>query len=254
MSLAKKIIDNDIPITDERIKSDSAVDQLAGYFYKISNHEELFRIGRGLLAEVDKGIKSFAFTSTGYKNSQQRTILGLCCFFDQNANYKIAIVSDHMEHGVFGELVNLSSLNTYSIGNGEDTVKYKSFYHHFDFIEYSEFIKFYENHLYTKNFDSEMSKILGNYDLVLWDVPEMEKMKQHPHFHYRLAHFYQSMTIIVSQSSSSGKQIDFVKNFFSNYNINLNGVLFDTSSLKENQKGKQNENDKSKRKKFLGIF
>lgn len=244
MSLAKKLMVDERLVVDENLKTDSVADKLAGYFYKIANHEELFRIGKKLLVEVDKGVKNFAFTSTGYKNSQQRTILGLCCFFDQNAHRKIAIISDHLNHGVFGDLVDCSSLNSYSIGNGEDIVKYKSFHHHFDFIDYSEFIKFYDNHLYTKSFDHELIKVLDNYDLVLWDIPEMEKMKQNPHFHYRVSQFYESMTIIVSQSSSSGKQVDSIKNFFSNYNINLNGVLFDTSALKE----------KGKRRKFLGIF
>ena len=237
-------IDLEIPLTRERVSKDASYDKLAEYFYKIANHEELFRIGKGLLEEVTKGVKSFAFTSTGYKNSQQKAILGLCCFFDQNANYKIAIVSDNLSHGVFSDLVESSSLNSYTMGNGEDIVRYKSFHHHFDFIDYSEFTKFYENHLYTKNFDAEMTKVLSNYDIVLWDTPEMEKIKQNSHFHYRVSHFYDSMTIIVSQNNSSGKQVEFIKNFFGNYNINLNGVLFDTSGLKE----------QSKRRKILGIF
>ncbi|MFA6236660.1 MAG: hypothetical protein WC635_04960 [Bacteriovorax sp.] len=229
--------------TEDNLKMDSS-DKLAGYFYKIVNHEELFKIGKGLLLEVEKGVKNFAFTSTGYKNSQQRTILGLCCFFDQNASYKICIVSDHLSQGVFKDLIDSSSLNSYSIGSGEDIVKYKSFHHHFDFIDYSELSKFYGNHLYTKTFDAEVASILSRYDIILWDIPEMEKMKQNPHFHYRVSHFYESLTVIVSQSTSSGKQVEFIKNFFSNYNINLNGVLFDTSSLKE----------RPKRRKILGIF
>lgn len=225
-------------------KSKHSSDQLAEHFYRISNHEELFRIGKGFLEEVKKGVKSFAFTSTGYKNSQQRTILGLCCFFDQNADYKICIISDHLSQGIFSELVDSSTPNTYSIDNGEDTVKYTSFHHHFDFIDYSELTKFYDNHLYTKNFEIEVKKIIDNYDVILWDIPEMEKMKNHPHFHYRISHFYESMTVIVSQNVTSGKQVESIKNFFSNYNINLNGVLFDSVGSAE----------KPKRKKILGMF
>lgn len=225
-------------------KGKNSTDQLASYFYRISNHEELFRIGKGFLQEVKKGVKSFAFTSTGYKNSQQRTILGLCCFFDQNANYKIAVISDHLAQGVFGELVESSTAENYSIENGEDTVQFKSFHHHFDFIDYAELIKFYDHHLYTKNFEVEIKKILDQYDLIFWDIPEMEKMKSHPHFHYRISQFYESMTIIVSHNTTSGKQVESVKNFFSNYNISLNGVLFDTDSTPETPK----------RKKFLGFF
>lgn len=242
MTAAKKLklIDSE----NKSVKNINSVDQLAGYFYRISNHEELFRIGKGFFQEAKKGVKSFAFTSTGYKNSQQKTILGLCCYFDQNANHKIAVISDHLAHGVFAELVETSDPGQYSIGNGEDVVEYKSFHHHFDFIDYSELIKYYDHHLYSKNFETEIKKILSSYDLIFWDIPEMEKMKNHPHFHYRISQFYESMTVIVSQNTTSGKQIESVKNFFNNYNINLNGVLFDSSSTP----------DKAKRKKFLGLF
>lgn len=229
---------------EEDIRVDSASDKLAGYFYKIANHEELFKIGRGFLKEVEKGVGSFAFTSTGYKNSQQRTILGLCCFFDQNANYKIAIISDHLTRGVFSDLVESSTSENYHLGNGGDVVEYKSFHHHFDFIEYAELIKLYESHLNTKTFDEQVAKVLENYDVVLWDVPEMEHVKEHANFHYRISHFYESMTVIISQYASTGKHVESIKNFFSNYNINLNKVLFDTWETRE----------QTKRKKFLGIF
>lgn len=229
---------------DNLEKNKKSADQLAGYFYRISNHEELFRIGKGFFQEVKKGIRNFGFTSTGYKNSQQRTILGLCCYFDQNANYKIAIVSDHLSQGIFSELVESSTPNTYVTESGEDTVCYKSFYHHFDFFEYAEFSKFYDNHLYTNNFDVEVNKILKNYDVIFWDIPEMENLKNHPHFHYRISHIYESLTVIVSSNNTSGKQIESIKNFYNNYNINLNGVLFDSVCSEE----------KPKRKKFLGLF
>ncbi len=228
----------------EGVKNKSSKDQLSEFFYRIANHEELFRIGKGFLKEANRGVKSFAFTSTGYKNSQQRAILGLCCFFDQNSSYKIAVISDHLSQGIFGELVNSSVSKVYLRENLTDTVKYNSFHHHFDFIDYSEFSKFYDDPTCVKNFEVEVKRILDNYDLVFWDIPEMEAMKDNPHFHYRISHFYQSMNIIISQNATSGKQVESVKNFFSNYNINLNGVLFDSTC----------EEVKPKKKKFLGIF
>lgn len=239
MTAAKKLT-----LLNSEEKDKGAADKLASYFYKISNHEELFKIGKGFYSEVKKGIKSFAFTSTGYKNSQQRTILGLCCFFDQNENYKIAIISDNLDQGIFSELVNSSEKNSYHLEDGDDTIDYLSFHHHFDFIDYSEFNKFYNNHIYTKQFESEVQKIVDKYDVVFWDIPDLEKIKLQPHFHFRISHLYQSMTVIISQNHTSGKEVETVKNFFSNYNINLNGVLFDTSSTEQSPK----------KKKFLGIF
>lgn len=243
MSAAKKL-KPEFSVVDDSFKTDSSADKLAGYFYKIGNHEELYKIGRGLLQEAKKGVKNFAFTSVGHNLSQQRTILGLCCFFDKNTTSKVAIISDQFSSSIFKDMVDSSSLNSYSIGNGEDIVKFKSFHHHFDFIDYSELIKFYENHLYTKSFDIEMEKILNKYDIILWDVPEMEKLKEKSHFHFRVSHFYQSLTVIVSRSTSSGKQLESIKNYFKNYNINLNGVLFETADPEV----------QPKRRKVLGIF
>lgn len=225
-------------------KNKFSIDRLASYFHRIGNHEELFRLGMSFLLEVKKGARSFAFASVGDKQAQQKTILGISCYFDQNADYKIAIISDHLSEGLFGELFELSTPDSYSLSNGEDTVSYKSFHHHFDFIDYSEFSKFYGNHLYTKNFEAEVKKVLSGYDLVFWDVPEIAKIKNNPHFHYRISQLYQSMTIIVSSAETSGKDVEATKKFFGSYNIKLNGVLFDTTAPA----------DKPKRKKILGLF
>ena len=243
MSLARKT-EPEIYIQNKNSTNTSSGDKLAGYFYNITNHKDLFKIGKGIMNEIEKGVKNFAFTSTGYKNSQQKSILGLCCFFDQNTNHKIAVISDQLKASVFTDLVEASNLNIYTMSNGADTIKYKSFFHHFDFIDYTELIQLYENYPNSKHFDIELKTILKNYDVVLWDIPDMESMKQNRHFHYRVSHFYESMTVIVSPNASSGKEVEFIKSYFSNYNINLNGVLFDTSGLK----------GQPKRRKILGIF
>lgn len=233
-------------INDENSSANtkSSIDKLATYFHRIANHAELFRVGMGFLTEVKKGVRNFAFSSVGDRQSQQKTILGVCCYFDQNVDYKIAIISDHLSQGLFGELFNLSTPESYSMSNGEDTVHYKSFHNHFDFIDYSEFSQFYGNHLYTKNFEAEVKKVLEGYDLVFWDVPDMATIKSNPHFHYRISQLYQSMTIIVSATETSGKEVEAAKKFFGDYNIKLNGVLFDATGL----------TDKTARKKILGIF
>lgn len=219
-------------------------DKLTENFYKIANHEELYKIGQGLFEQIQKGVKNFAFTSTGYKNSQQKAILGLACFFDQKFNYKIAVISDQLSPGLFSDLVESSSLNNHAIEKEQDVVSYKSFHHHFDFIDYSELIKFHENQLYAKTFDSTITSILDKYDIVLWDIPDMEKIKQDSDFHFRVSHFYESLTVIVSQDTSPGNEVSAVKSFFSKHNIHLKGIVFDTSDLKE----------QPKRRKVLGIF
>jgi hypothetical protein len=223
---------------------ETSTDKMASYLSRISNNDELFRIGKSFMAEYNKGVKSFAITSTGYKNSQQRTILGLCCYFDYVDQYRIAIVSDRLKHGVFDELIKDAVPKQYQLGRAGDQVNYLSYHHHFDFLDYAELMRIYDEHLYSKTFDFEVKTILDYYDIILWDVPELETMKLNLQFNYRISHFYESLTMIVSPSASSGKKVESVKKFFNNYNVNLSGILFETSSAIE----------RPKRKKLLGII
>jgi len=220
-----------------------SVDKIASYLSRIGNHQELFKVGKEFQEEFKKGTKNFAFTSTGFKNSQQRMILGLCCYFDSVDQYRIAIVSDHLNYGVFDDLVKNSSEKTYQLAKWRDKVKYYSYQHHFDFFDFSELLRVYDEHQYTKTFDYEIKSILDYYDIVLWDVPTIEKMKLSAQFHYRISHFYEYLSVIVSPLTSSAKQVEQVKNFFANFNLNLRSILFETNSAVE----------KPKRAKILGF-
>ncbi len=232
------------PEIEKKYNREGSTDKIASYLSRVSNPDELFHVGKKFMEEYKKGTKSFAFTSTGYKNSQQRTILGLCCYFDYADQYRIAIVSDQLRHGVFAEFYKDSKPKQYQLSGFGDNVNYHSYQHHFDFLDYEELMRVYDEHQYSKTFDLEVKTILDYYDIVLWDVPELDKMKLNLQFNYRISHFYESLTLIVSPNASSGHKVEAVKKFFSNYNVNLNGVLLETSSAI----------DRPKRKKILGIL
>lgn len=219
-------------------------DKIASFFSRIANHDELFRVGKKFMADFKAGTKSFAITSTGYKNSQQRTILAIVCYFDYVDQYRIAVISDQLKHSVFNELIKDSLPKSYQLGHFGDQVNYSSFQHHVDFIDYAELQRVYDEHMYSKTFDFEIKNMLSHYDVVLWDVPEIEKMKLNLQFYYRLSHFYESLTLIVSPNASSGKKVDTVKKFFNNFNVNMNGILLETTSVIE----------QPKKKKILGLF
>jgi hypothetical protein len=235
-------IDAELEVPEE-IKDSKSIDFLANYFSRVKNNEELFRLGKEISDNLKKGIKNVALTSPGLKNTQQKTILGLCCFFDRVEHLKIAIVTDDLNLGVFQDLVANSKVMAYRLDITNFEVKYSTYYHHFDFFDYAELLKFYDTHFYNETFDSELERIFDHYDLILWDTPELSKMKLNPHFHYRISNFYQSLSLIVSPHSSIA-QIERIRDHFANYKLSLSRVLFDTSF----------DEDKTKRKKFLGIF
>jgi hypothetical protein len=157
----------------EEIIDRKSIDFLANYFSRVKNSEELFRLGKEISENLKSGVKNIAITSPGLKNTQQKTILGLCCFFDRVEHLKIAIVTDDLRLGVFQELISNSKTMAYKLDITNFEVKYSTYYHHFDFFDYAELLKFYDTHFYNETFDTELEKIFDHYDLVLWDTPDL---------------------------------------------------------------------------------
>ena len=196
------------------------------FFYKVSNHQELFRIGRSFYEDYISGVKSFAISSTGYQTSQQKTILGLACFFDHKDDYKIAIVSDNLQQGAFSDIVSISKTYESSLFGEDYKIKVKSFYNHFDFINLNDLLDLSANQELGE-YDSVFDYIVDSYDLVFWDVPELHKIQLDSERYFPMIMKFESISIIVSKKISKQSDIDELQQFFLGYGINMKGLLFE---------------------------
>jgi hypothetical protein len=213
--------------------------QLSRFYYQISNHDEIFKIGNSFLEDYKKNQKNFAISSTGYKASQQRTILGISCFFDHRMDIKIGIVSDSLDTGVFAPVVKASELEIISdLKSVNRPVSVYRFYHHFDFIDMNTFLKLGEKVESSYTYEKAVKEILGRYDLIFWDVPELESIKRNTQIYFPLISFFDSLTIVVSQERSMAREVAELKDFFQNYGMNFKGVLMDENKKKEDEKKK----------------
>lgn len=196
------------------------------FFYKVSNHQELFRIGRSFYEDYISGVKSFAISSTGYQTSQQKTILGLASFFDHKDDYKIAIVSDNLQQGAFSDIVSISKTYESSLFGEDYKIKVKSFYNHFDFINLNDLLDLSANQELGE-YDSVFDYIVDSYDLVFWDVPELHKIQLDSERYFPMIMKFESISIIVSKKISKQSDIDELQQFFLGYGINMKGLLFE---------------------------
>ncbi len=137
------------------------------FFYKVSNHQELFRIGKSFYSDYLTGVKSFAITSTGYQTSQQKSILGLASFFDHKEELKIGIISDNLYVGAFKDILKLSKDREYDYFGKESSINIHSFYNHFDFIDMNEVLDICNN------------EEIDAYDEVLDHLSEVYYCQQH---------------------------------------------------------------------------
>lgn len=215
------------------------------YFYKVSNHHELFKIGRSFYSDYMAGVKSFAISSTGYQTSQQKTILGLASFFDHKEDLKIGIISDNLSQGAFKDIVSISKNIDYNYWGEGKSINIKSFYNHFEFINLDELLKLATDSE-VGEYDEIFDHIVDLYDIVFWDVPELHKIQMDSERYFPVIMKFESISIIVAQSLSKKSDIDDIKRFFLGYGINLKGLLLEDKSSGENENKKDKDEKKNK--------
>ncbi len=211
------------------------------FFYRVSNHQELFKIGRSFYEDYISGVKSFAVSSTGYQTSQQKTILGLASFFDHKDDFKIAIISDNLAQGAFGDIVSISKDIPSDLFSEKYELNIKSFYNHFDFINLDEILKLSNDHELGE-YDNVFDHIVDHYDLVFWDVPELHKIQLDSEVYFPMIMKFESISIIVSKQITKQSDVDELKQFFLGYGINMKGLLFEERNFLEDSI-KESDND-----------
>lgn len=206
-------------------------------FYKVENHQELFKIGASFFTDFRSGIKSFAIGSTGYHTSQQKTIMGLASFFDHQEDLKIAIITEGLDNGYFSQVVDVENFEKTDIGL-DMTFNIWSFYGHFDFISLEELLL---NEKASEDDEDQISLIddfLESYDVIFWDVPEVHRIQNSLQIYFPMLERFECLSLIVAQSLSKKEEVDHIINFFRDYGVTLKGFLFDGKPVVEKEKPK----------------
>ncbi len=204
------------------------------FFYKVSNHHELFKIGQSFYKDYLTGIKSFAVTSTGYQTSQQKTILGLASFFDHKEDVKIGIISDNLETGAFKDIIAISKKVDIPLHDGSSAIPVHSFYEHFEFINLNDLLNLAADSSIGE-FDGVYDQVVDHFDVLFWDVPELHKIQLNSEVYFPVIMKYESISIIVAQSVTKTEDIEELKRFFLGYGINLKGLLLEESTAKKKE-------------------
>jgi hypothetical protein len=126
--------------------------------YQVSGEESIGELLKFFETSYVDGKKSFAISSTHYHSLQQKLILAVMQFFNKKyPNIKIATISFACDSGNFQEF------STHASATKE--VGINNFGKLFDLISWDYLI---ENKL--------EQALLNRYDLLLWELPELEKM------------------------------------------------------------------------------
>jgi hypothetical protein len=220
---------------EESEKSSRRKKKRTRFFYKVENHQELFKIGASYLKDFNSGIKSFAIGSTGYHTSQQKTIMGLASFFDHQEDLKIAIVTENLTTGYFAEIVNLEDSHEVHLTD-EIMFNVTTFHNHFDFILLEDFL-LSEKHAEENEEEQDLiDDFLDSYDIIFWDVPEIHKIQNCPQIYFPILERFETLSLIVAQSLTRKEEVDHIISFFGDYGVTLKGLLMDGKEAEKVEK------------------
>ena len=194
-------------------------------FYKVKNHQELFQVGSSFYSDFKKGLRSFAFISPNLPDSQQKTILGLASFFSYHEDLTMLIISQNLGLEYFKNMISGSKESF--IGIPDENGPKITYYDHpsFDFLDFKELYKIKENSEVT--LEECLDSMVGRYDLVLWDVPNLEAFKADSSIFFPVSRLFGNISIILKVTKSKVNEIKGLQEFFDQYGVVIKGVLID---------------------------
>lgn len=170
---------------------------LPGSFRKNYFYVEQSEASLNILSQMEKkildGAKHLAISSTGYSSSQQKLALQVVHHLNQkHPGLKIGVVTFDVQTGHFKDF--------YMHAGGIGPIK--NFFNHFSLIDW-------------QSLDS-VDSLRNDYDVLLWDLPELSILKNH---YGNLDEFFQSlqMLTIVSCKKAGSTEEEFVSNIVKAY-------------------------------------
>jgi len=180
-------------------------------FFNVEHSEASLKILSQMEDKILNGAKHLAISSTGYSSSQQKLALQIVHHLNQkHPGLKIGIVTFESQSGHFKDF--------YQHSEGAGPIK--TFYNHFCLIDWAS--------------HETMDCIKANYDVLIWDLPELSTLKNR---FVHLDEFFKKlhMLTIVSVKKAGSKDNDFATNIVKAYM----DYGFDISNLVQLEDGRK---------------
>lgn len=205
-------------LTRNRKKSNNS------FYYKAKDHVELYKVGNSFLKDFKSGLKSFSFSSKGLKEEQEKSVSGVFSFFGYHEDLRIAIITQKLSGSYYTKFVD-------DRHKKEGTVFDEDLYYHFFIAEGLEVIEFeelrkVERKIKSYNFEDFLEEMIGNFDLVLWDLPDIEVLDSNKELFFPIIRCLDNISFVVGKDRSKMSDIDEMISYFKRYQIPIKGLLF----------------------------
>ena len=194
-----------------------------GFYYRAKDHMELYKVGSSYMIDYNSGLKSIAFCGNSLRPEREKSVFGVTSYFNYHINIKICIVTMSFHESFYHEMT--GDLDYRSVKALDENFDYKVFSGQgFDIIEFSE-LKKVERKLRHHDFEYFLDVLVEDYDLVLWDLPELDILNSNKELYFPIVRTVDNVSLIVGENYSKFKHIEQMIDYFNRYQINIKGVL-----------------------------
>tara|TARA_R110002072_G_scaffold276051_2_gene437696 strand:+ start:37226 stop:38587 length:1362 start_codon:yes stop_codon:yes gene_type:complete len=200
------------------------------YYYRAKDHMELFKVGSSYMRDYKSGLKNFSFSSFGLKTEKEKTVFGICSYFNYHEDIDVCIITSDFEQSFYQEYIgsiNKESFNYLSEEIPFDIIKAKGF----DAIEYSSF-RIAERGLKEHNLEDLISEIFKSYDVVLWDLPDMGVLDSNKEVYFPIIRTLDNVSFVIGQDRTKNSEIHTLLNYYKRYQVPVKGLLFNPLTKK----------------------
>ncbi|MCP4912851.1 MAG: hypothetical protein GY909_07010 [Oligoflexia bacterium] len=194
------------------------------YYYRAKDHMELFKVGSSYMRDYKSGLKNFSFSSFGLKEAREKTVFGICSYFNYHSDVDVCIVTSEYEESFYKEYVGYIKADEDHLTDEKipfDVTRAKGF----DVVEYAAFKKA-ERQLKENNLEDLIDDLLTKYDVVLWDLPEMGVLDSNKEVYFPIIRTIDNVSFIIGQDRTKNSDIHTLLNYYKRYQVPVKGLLF----------------------------
>lgn len=193
------------------------------YYYRAKDHVELYKVGSSFLKDFNSGLKSFSFSSSGLKEEREKSVLGILSFFNYHEDLRICVITSSLEDSFYGKIAIDAQKREAQVFDEDLTYEFYTG-EGYEIIEFQE-LKKVERKITAYNFEDFLDQILSSFDLILWDLPEIEILDSNKELYFPIIRSLDNVSFIVGKNVSKISEINEMISYFKRYQIPIKGLL-----------------------------
>ncbi len=188
-------------------------------YYQISNHKDLFNLGKSYLKDLSEGNKCFGLGHVSDKQRSADTVLGLGAYFRYHTNLKVCALVDMEKHRAMLEkslgLVSIEAAKGYSEELKMEIIS----------TSLMDLVDINSMESASTDLRDLVKKLYNSYDVVFVELPEILFMDQRRNLFFPLVNILDNVSLILRFKNSTYSSIEKGIEFYKKYDVKVKGVL-----------------------------